>query len=352
MYESRIKPAALMVETPAGFPPAIDDLAEAPDVAHHFLRAAWYRAGAGEGGKILLVKRSTGEALAAIPTTPFGPAILGARKVPGCYWPFRGALIAHHADPLELAQALSHPQAKALGPVWRLGPVPANDAATLRLIASARQAGWSVLSQQAGTVWTIDLDAARAEGWPRASTAKRLGRLERRLAKLGAVEWQYIRGSDWNEAIMAELGAVEEASWVGSDTDGSGAKFMRSHQRALWRTLFSDPRLADMVCATILRVDGRAVAFSLDLDDGPVQYGIVGTYRSDFGKHEVGKLVNYRTVTDAITDGQSVLDLGAGDSGYKREMGAMPGYDLVELLFVRNRWAAKLLRPIWRRFGA
>ena len=341
-----------MVETPTGFPAAIDDIAQSGQVAHHFLRAAWYRAGADGDGKTFLVKRSTGEALAAIPTAPFGPAMLGARKVPGCYWPFRGALIAGHADPIELAQALSHPQAKALGPVWRLGPVPASDAATLRLIAAAKQAGWSVLSQRAGTAWTIGLEAARAEGWPRQSTAKRLGRLERRLQKLGAVEWHYVRGGDWNEAIMAELGAVEEASWVGSDTDGSGAKFMRPHQLALWRTIFGDLHLAEMVCATILRVDGRAVAFSLDLDDGPVQYGIAGTYRSDFGKHEVGKLVNYRTVTDAIADGQSTLDLGAGDGGYKREMGAVPGYDLVELLFVRNRWAAKLLRPVWSRFGA
>ena len=107
------------------------------------------------------------------------------------------------------------------------------------------------------------------------------------------------------------------------------------------------PVLGDMLCATLLTVSGRVVAFSFDLDDGPIRYGIPGTYRSDSAKCEVGKLANHRAVTDALEAGQPRVDLGAGDSGDKRDMGAEAAYDFADLLFVRNRTAARLLARVW-----
>ncbi len=41
------------------------------------------------------------------------------------------------------------------------------------------------------------------------------------------------------------------------------------------------------------------------------------------------------------------MDLGAGDSGYKRAMGAVAGYAMTDLLFVRSRAAARLLERVW-----
>ncbi|MGY6550560.1 MAG: oligosaccharide flippase family protein [Erythrobacter sp.] len=45
-----------------------------------------------------------------------------------------------------------------------------------------------------------------------------------------------------------------------------------------------------------------------------------------FGQYQVGKLVNHRAVADAIADGQKLLDMGAGDGGYKRAMEEKPAY--------------------------
>ncbi len=348
MYESRIAAGPVTVAASAGFAHEIDALAACNLACHGFLRAAWYGADSRGTARTLLLRRhGTGALLAALPIVPFGPAIANARKVPGPFWPLRAALVAPDCDSLELAEAFSNPAASSLGFVWRLGPARTDDPALERLVAAAWLAGWSVLSRPAGTSWTIDCDAARASGWPRQSTAKRLARIERRLAGQGVVSWQYVRGPDWNEGVLTELGEVEAASWIASKTDGGGAKFMTPRQRARWRDATGDRALAGMLCATILRVDGRAVAFSFDLDDGPVRYGIAGTYRTDFGRYEVGKLANYRSVADAIRAGQQVVDLGAGDSGYKREMGAVPGYDFADLLFVRSRIAAKLLEQLW-----
>ncbi len=351
MFHSRITPAALTIEAVSGFPHAIDELAHHALSQHHFLRAAWFAAAAPDGGETLLARRENGDLIAAIPTTSFGPRLIGARKVPGSYWPFRGILAASDATRNELAAALSGRAAQMLGPIWRLGPVPQNDPTAQLLIGAAREAGWHVLTQTAGTVWVFDLDEMRCQGWPRPSTAKRMGRLERRLGKAGCVEWRHVRGNDWDEATLEALGETEAASWIASKTDGSGAKFLHPHQRAVWRNILSDRQLAEMLCATILMVDGRVAAFSLDLDDGAAQYGIAGTYHREFAKYEVGKLVNHRTLIDAIEDGQSVLDMGAGDSGYKGEMGAVPTYDLNDLLFVRNPVLAGVLGPWWRRQG-
>ncbi len=352
MYHSRITPAALTVETASGFPPVLDTLAEHGLSPHRFLRAGWFAAAAPGGGTTLLAHRADGAPVAAIPTVLFGPALLGARKVPGSYWPYRGILAAGDACVADCAAMLADPAARGLGPIWRLGPVPEQDPATVLLIDAAQQAGWHVLRQRAGTVWTIDLDAQRARDWPSKSTRRKLRRYEALAHELGKVAWRYVRGRAWDESALEQMGAIESASWIAAQTDGSGAKFMRPHQRALWRSALTDPVLAEMLCATILLIDGRAVAFSFDLDDGPVQYGIAGSYITELRDYHVGKLTNYRAICDAIADGQSLMDMGTGDSGYKADMGAVPTYDLVDLLFVRNGLIARALGPWWARQGA
>lgn len=355
MYESRIAADQLTATSIPGFPEEIDALAACNLAGHGFLRAAWYAARAEQlpadtasTGRTLLIRRGSGEVIAAIPTIAFGPAVGRARKVPGSYWPLRSPLIAPDCDVVELAQGLERGR-RNLAPVWRVGPAPANDPAIALLTEAALRANWSILSRPAGTSWAIDLDAARAEGWPRPSTAKRLAKAERRLAQLGRVEWHYVRGQGWNERVLEQLAAIEQASWIASTTDGSGAKFLSLGQRALWRRVLADPVLADMLCATILTIDDAPVAFSFDLYDGAVQYGIAGSYVRALAKYEIGKIVNARAISDAIAAGLSVTDLGVGDTGYKEYFGASPAYDMEDLLFVRSRTAARILANAWGR---
>lgn len=352
MFESRIAADQLTVASVAGFPSAIDALAARNLAGHGFLRAAWYAArtvqlpGTSASGRTLLLRRGSGAVIAAIPTIAFGPLVGRARKVPGSYWPLRSPLLAPDCDLVELAQGLSS-GARHLGPVWRVGPVPADDPANLLLVKAALLANWTVLTRPAGTAWTIDLNAARAEGWPRPSTAKRLAKAERRLRQLGRVEWRQVRGADWCESALDQLASVERASWIAATTDGSGAKFLSPGQRALWRTVLSDPVLADMLCATILMIDDAPAAFSFDLYDGAVQYGIAGSYVSALARYEVGKLANARAISDAMIAGLAVTDLGVGDSGYKQYFGASPAYAMEDLLFVRSRTAARVLANAW-----
>lgn len=348
MYESRIASGRLTVAAVEGFPPEINTLAARNLAGHGFLRSAWYAASAPEHGRTLLLRRDAdGTVLAAIPTIAFGPAIGRARKVPGSYWPLRSPLLAPDCDVLELAHALDHTAARCLGPVWRVGPARADDPATTLLVASAQLANWTVLSRPAGTSWMIDLDAARTRGWPSASSARKLRAVWRKLENLGTLRWRYVRGTDWDAAALEDMGRIEAESWIARTTDGSGAKFMTPAQRALWSHVLTDPVLAENLSATILMLDDRPIAFSFDLDDGPVQYGIAGSYAEDLKRFYIGKLANFRAIQDAIAAGKSVTDLGAGDNGYKRDMGAVRGYDMTDLLFVRSRTAARVLARVW-----
>lgn len=348
MFETRIAADQLTVAAVEGFPPAIDVLAGGHPGGYGFLRRAWYAAD-GKPGRTLLLQSGgpDGAPLAAIPTVAFGPQLAGTRKVPGCYWPLRSALIAPECDVFALAHALGHSAARSLGPVWRIGPARADDPALAVLVAAAQLANWTVLAKVTGTSWVIDLDAARNAGWPRAGTARRLRQNWHKLQSLGSPWWRHVRGAAWNAGALEDLGRVEAESWVGRSTDGRGAKFLTPAQRARWVTVLADPVLAEALCATILMLDERPVAFSFDLDDGPVRYGIAGSYAEDLSHAAVGKLANYRAMEDAIAAGKSTLDMGQGDTGYKAGMGAVAGYRLLDLLFVRSRSIARVIARAW-----
>lgn len=351
MHYSQVSDAGCRANLVPGFPAEIDQLAERNASGDTFLRAAWYRATTGDAAHTVLLRRH-GVALAAIPTCLVGPALVGARKVPGAYWPHRGVVLAEGLDPDQLEPLFKGRGAQALGQVWRLGPVRGDDPSPALLSKAAERAGWTVLARPAGSSWVIDLAAAAATGWPRASTAKRLRRYKRNLAALGTVAWRHVRGAGWDERVLEQLGQIEAESWIARETDGGDAKFLHPHQRRNWQRALTDPVLAEMLCATILLLDDRPIAFCLDLDNGPRQYGIAGSYAESFAPYHVGKLVNYRVMADAIADGQTLLDLGSGDSGYKREMGAVEAYQLSDLLFVRNPLLAKVFAKVWgEEFG-
>lgn len=328
-----------------GVPALLDDLAVRTNASHHFLRAAWYRVAAGEGVATIAAIRGDGTPIVALPTVPLGPALIGARSVPGSYWPFRSVpldpdashaeLIAFFADPVSVA---------ALGPVWRIGPIYADDPATARIKRAAAVAGWTVLTRKLGRTFLFD---ARDEAWPRRSTRRRLANYERQLGQLGAVTIRHVCGVDWNAQVLDELSAIEAASWVGTGTDGTGAKFLTDAKRAGWLEAVADPVLAQALSATILSVGGKPAAFSFDLMSGAMQYGIASSYDQQFAAYRPGKIVTAYQLDQARRAGIETIDLGAGDSGYKREMGAVPGPEILDLLIVRHRPAASLLGLRW-----
>lgn len=340
---------AIRVEVVEGFPPSLDVIASRSTSGRCFLRAAWYEAATSGNPMTAIASRGDGSPIVAIPTTRLGSPLVDARLVPGSYWPFRSIVIASDAQKSELVALLSNREVRrALAPVWRVGPVLREDPATQLLEHAAAEAGWTVLVRPLGRSWDLHLSALLATGdWPRKSTVRRLSNYERKLAREGELEFRFANGRDWREADFEALRAIEANSWVGKTSDGSGAKFLTEDQRALWRHAIGDPHIARALSATILKVGGVPAAFSFDLRAGECQYSIACSFDERFSAARPGKIVTYRQLEWAAAQGVERVDLGAGDSGYKREMGAKPGSEIVDLLIVRSRSIGQILSLKW-----
>jgi len=133
---------AIFVGLHEGVPALLDTLAGHTDPNRRFLRAAWYRMAAGEGAATVAAIRADGTPVVALPTDPLGPTLIGARSVPGSYWPFRSVPLAPDVSDAELTAFFANPASiSALGPAWRIGPIYASDPATARIKRAAAVAG-------------------------------------------------------------------------------------------------------------------------------------------------------------------------------------------------------------------
>jgi hypothetical protein len=337
---------SLAISVAAGVPDAVDRLAAAIDPDQAFLRAAWFRAAGADS--TLLAQAANGTPLAAFPTIGAGPAAIGARAVVGAYWPFRTVPISPRLSDSDLHSLLADLRTRAaLGPLWRVGPFYEDDPAGARLIEAAPDAGWTVLTRSLGETFVLEVAELRARGpWPRPSTLKRIRNYERQF---GEVSYERISGSGWSAEVFDALAEVEAASWISSRTDGSGAKFLNAGSRAFWEKAAADPVLAEMMSALILSVGGKPAAFCFDLNVDTLQYSIAGSFDAALAKLKPGKIATYRNIEWALERGITRIDWGAGDDGYKSEIGAMRGPRIVDCLFVRNGFVASMLRPRWER---
>ncbi len=340
---SGAEPALDVVAHP-GFAPELDLAAEAAAPSHRFLRRAWFKGAGGRDPLTLVATELDGRVVAALPTV--ATRVPGLRAVPGSYWPFRGIPITKDISDDELAAFLA---SRDLGRAWRLGPVNADDPVVARLSLAAPYAGWTLLRRRVATSFRLDIGAARAAGpWPRGSTLRKNRFHEKHLAAHGALEWRFLSGRDWSPALFDQLAAVEGASWIGANL-AADAKFLDPAQRAIWEVAARDPELAAMMHVGLLTIAGAPAAFSFGIEAGHIRYCIATSYDRRFAKHSPGKLISYRTYMNAAERGIALLDDGAGAGGHKQVMGEEAGPDIVDLLFVRGRVLAALLRPIWER---
>ena len=348
--ELRAAPAACWV---AGLPQAIDAVAAAAPAGHGFLRRQWFAAAVATygGAAETLVVMQGDTPIAALPVVPMGPAPLRAVAVPGCYWPFRSFPAAHGAAPFDALVLALGQRARAL----RIGPVYDGDPAFGGLLGAARARGWVALSRDIARSYLLDIAAESAGGaWPRTSTLKKNRFHEKHLASHGVPDWRFLDGAALATGGFDALAEVEEKSWIAERTDGRDAKFTARGHGAFWRGVAEDPALAAMCHAALLTIDGAPAAFSFDLDCGTLKYAIANSYDPAFAKHSPGKLLYWRNLAEAKARGIERVDWGAGDSGYKRVIGAAPGPMIRDWLLLAPGPAAlvgRIAGVLWRRSG-
>lgn len=328
----------------------LDAVVEAADPAHGFLRAVWAEAAAPDLVAGWVAWRGDGSPLAALPLVRRKVGPLAVKEVAGCYWPFRSFPIAADASVEELVSLLSDPDLpKVVGRVWRLGPVFDNDPSVALLRMAAPLAGWTMLTRQLGTCYEIDVAALRSEGpWPRPSTMKKNRWRERKLSEIGRLAYASFTGSTWTGAERDALAEIERHSWLAKLEGGAALHFADSVQRRFWEQVASDPLVAPMLFGTILSVGGVPAAFAFGMQVGSIRYNLANNYDERFAEHSAGRTVLIRDFEQAVAAGVERISWGSGDAGYKTDMGARPGPEILDLLLVRSRALAAVIRRRWR----
>lgn len=347
----RLQPA-LAVRVVDGLASAIDRVAEGAPATHRFLRYGWFAAalGAYGGHARTLVVEDGHVPRIALPLVRTGPAALGLATVPGCYWPFRGFAASARAN-AGAYDALMRALAREVR-VLRWGPVYDDDPVLVATLAAARARGWAVLDRWVAHSYRLAIGEGSA--FPRASTLKKNRFHEKHLAAHGAVTWRFATGPAITDGLLDELAGVEAASWVGSRTDRRDAKFMADGHGGFWRRAAADPDVAALMRLAMLRVEGRPMAFTFDLDGGTLRWAVANGYHPAVAKHSPGRLLAYRNLASAAAAGVQVVDWGAGDMGYKEQMGATEGPGIRDYLLVRPGLSASLAPALagwWRRSG-
>src|SRR5690606_22948958 len=95
----------------------------------------------------------------------------------------------------------------------------------------------------------------------------------------------------------------------------------------------------------LLLVGGEPAAFTFTLRSGPTLHIIANSYSEKFRAGSPGRILLYRELQQAREAGIRTIGWGAGDPGYKAEMGARPGPAIIDRLLVRAP-----LVPFVRRF--
>lgn len=343
MFHAKVRAAVSGPATTAepGASPALDALAAGAPASQSFLRAAWF----GAAERTLVVRDGEGLPCAALPLTTrrIGPWRID--ETSGNYWPYRSFPVA---DEAALSALLACP---LLRPVWRLGPVYNDDPTLAALRRVAPEAGWRLLARSLGRAFVLDIARLSADGpWPSSKTLRKNRWLERRLAEAGELAFTTVTGTAWSAETLDILAEIEMQSWVGGSPAGD-TKFVRPQSRQAWERALADPELAALLSCSLLHVGGAPAAYTFSVGRGPLRHYIANGYSARFGDRSPGRILLYRDFQAAAEAGIETIGWGAGDPGYKSEMGGGPGPEILDVLVVRGTLRAAAARFIWERRG-
>src|SRR4051794_11948418 len=178
--------------------------------------------------------------------------------------------------------------------------------------AAATRAGAPVLVDfMARSPW-IDLENPGER--PRTRFLRELRRRRRRLARSGALEVDLRREA--TPALLDEGFALEAAGWKG---ERGTAVAQNPASRRFYGDLADWAGSRDMLRLLFLRLDGHAIAFSLNLVDGDRLFGLKVGFDAGHASDSPGQLLMADALDLAREENLRAFELLGADEGYKLE---------------------------------
>ena len=141
-------------------------------------------------------------------------------------------------------------------------------------------------------------------------------RRRRRLEEVGTVSIDLGDGGSHLDATLAEGFAVEAAGWKG---ERGTAILSRPETRGFYEELARIARARGALHVAFLRVDGRGVAFELNLREGGIHYRIKAGFDPGFGRFAPSKLLLHAVIGDCFGQSMDRFEFLGTDDAYKLE---------------------------------
>ncbi len=278
-----------------------------------FVRPGWFEAWAGAFGKRplqVLAVRADGR-LAAV--MPFVRARAGMVAPTNWHTPVFGAVADSQGALDALADALLGRGAARVD----LGQVDAADPLLAAMRRAAERGGHRVVERTAMRSPYIRLDAdfdAYRAGLAR-KMRKELGRLGRRLADEGQVEYEFADGSERLEQLLEEGFAVEGSGWK---SEGGSAIVSRADTHGFYRDVARSAATRGTLVLAFLRLDGSALAFDLCIEQSGACNVLKGGFDPEYRRFGPGTLLTEASIARAYERGLASFELLGAEDEYKR----------------------------------
>lgn len=290
-----------------------DELAERTG-AEPWVRPGWVRAwhaAFGVGEPELVAVRRDGRLVAVAPLERAGAVL----RSPTNWHTPEYALLAEDGDALAvLAAALLEPRPRRL----QLGFAPPEGGGIAEVRRTARAAGFRVLERvlERSPYVPVEGDWESYRATRDRKGMKELRRRRRRLEEEGKLSFELNDGSERLDELLAEGFEVEASGWKG---EHGTAIVSRPETRRFYTDVARWAAARGWLRLGFLRLDGRPVAFELNLQTPRRYYVLKGGYDEAFSRYGPGMLIIEDILRHVFEAGLESYEFLGSDEPFKLE---------------------------------
>jgi CelD/BcsL family acetyltransferase involved in cellulose biosynthesis len=289
-----------------------DSLAESTSAAP-FLRPGWIEAWwrAFGAGRLLVLAASEGGAITGVLPIVRRRDCVGSPT--NWHTPIFGGVYARE----EAAEMIAEAIAGLAPPHVRMRFLDARDPLVGALRANAQQSHLLALQRTILSSPYLSIEGKWEEFRARLSPNRRrsIARRERRLAELGEVRLVVEDGSERLDELLDEGFALEASGWKG--VRGT-AILSQPRTRAFYEDVCRWAAGAGILRLVFVRLDGRAIAFNLGLEDSRAHYALKPGHSPEMARYGPGALLIYRMIERSFSHGLASYELLGSSDDFKR----------------------------------